>query len=320
MKAMYVREAGFPGELSYEDAPDPTLGDGLVLIRVRSVGVNYGDYLVRLGAYLAKAEFPTIPGMEVAGTVEAVGPGVSGLAPGMPVIALVEHAYAELVITPALTVLPMPANLDFDQAAAIPVAFGTAWHALTTLANVQPGERVLVHAAGSGVGSAAIPLAKYLGAWVIATAGQPWKLDRARQLGADAVADYQSVASEVTRLTDGRGVDVVLEGVGKTTFGASLRSLAEGGRLVSYGSPSGPRVELDTLEAIRRNLTLHAMWLGTSAQFPRTLQTFATHVLPAFADGRLAPVLDRVYPLSEAAEAHKRLVDRNQFGKLVLSV
>jgi NADPH:quinone reductase-like Zn-dependent oxidoreductase len=319
MKAMFVREAGFPGELSYADAPDPEPGDGMVLIRVHSIGVNYGDYLLRLGAYLAKPTFPTIPGMEVAGVIEATGPGATRYQKGQQVVAFVEHAYAELVIAPEATVLPMPAQLSFEQAAAIPVAFGTAWHALTTLANTQKGDRVLIHAAGSGVGSAAIPLAKHLGAWVIATAGQPWKLERARELGADAVCDYQSVANEITRLTDGHGVDVVLEGVGKTTFGASLKSMAEGGRLVTYGSPSGPRVELDTLEAIRRNLTLHAMWLGTSAHFPATLSSFESRVLPWFEQRTLAPVLDQVYELRQAADAHKRMIDRGQFGKLVLA-
>jgi NADPH2:quinone reductase len=319
MKAMYVHQAGFPGELSFEDAPEPSLRDGAVLIRVAAVGVNYGDYLLRLGAYLARAEYPAIPGMEAAGVIEAVGPGVTGLEPGMRVLAWVQRGYAELVVTSAKNVLPIPQGLPFEQAAAIPVAFGTAWHALVTLARVQPGERVLVHAAGSGVGSASHPQAKQRGAGGLATPGQPWKLDRARELGADAVATYDAVATDIKSLTDGRGVDVVLEGVGKTTFAASVRSMAEGGRLVTYGSPSGPRVELDTLEAIRRNLSLYGMWLGTTAQFPATMESFKTQALPWFEQGRITPVVDTVYPLRAAAAAHQRMVDRDQFGKLILS-
>jgi NADPH:quinone reductase-like Zn-dependent oxidoreductase len=169
------------------------------------------------------------------------------------------------------------------------------------------------------VGSAAIPLAKQLGAWVIATAGQTWKLDRARELGADAIASYESFGSDIKSLTDGHGVDVVLEGVGKTTFATSVRAMAEGGRLVTYGSPSGPRVELDTLEAIRRNLSLFGMWLGTTSQFPATLESFTQQALPWFGEGRLEPIVDRVYPLRDAAAAHQRMVDRGQFGKLILS-
>src|SRR5205085_4825061 len=139
---------------------------------------------------------------------------VTHLQPGMRVLAWVQKGYAELVVTSTNNVLPMPPELSFEQAAAIPVAFGTAWHALVTLARVQPGDRVLIHAAGSGVGSAAIPLAKQLGAWVIATAGQPWKLDRARDLGAGATATYHSCASEIKSPTDRMGVDVVLDGAG----------------------------------------------------------------------------------------------------------
>src|SRR5262249_17974491 len=144
--------------------------------------------------------------------------------------------------------------------------------------------------------------------------------ERAHELGADATALYADVLTEVARETDGRGVDVVLEGVGKTTFGASIRALSEGGRLVTYGSPSGPRVEIDTLEVIRRNLPLFGMWLSTSAQLPKTVETFFEQAMPWFEQGRLRPVVDRIFPLDQAAAAHQHMVDRAQFGKLVLSV
>ncbi|MBI4492863.1 MAG: NAD(P)H-quinone oxidoreductase [Chloroflexi bacterium] len=321
MKAIRIHQFGGPEALCYEEAPEPQPGEGEVLIRVKAVGVNFADLLMRMGAYPSR-DLPLVPGLEAAGVVETLGPGVSGLQPGQRVMAWTRRSYAELVAAPAWGVRPAPANLSFEQAAAIPLAFGTSWHALVTLARVQPGERVLVHAAGSGVGSAAIQLARQLGAWVVATAGQDWKLERARQLGADATINYstQDVAAEVRRLTEGEGVHVALEGVGKATFPASVRSLGMEGRLVIYGSPSGARVELDTREAIFRNLTLYGMAVTTSPRFPESVEAFARQALPWFEQGLLAPVVDRVYPLADAAQAHQRVLERAQFGKLVLAV
>lgn len=321
MKAIVFYENGGPEVLQLEDVPDPAPGPDEVLIRVKSVGVNFADHLMRIGAYPG-GDPPTIPGLEAAGLVEAVGPGVTSPKPGERVITWAQRTYAELAVVPAWAVQPAPIGLTFDQLAAIPAVFGTAWHALVTRAQLQPGERVLAHAAGSGVGSAAIALAKQLGAWVLATAGQDWKLERARALGADAVVNYasQDLAAEVQRLTVGQGVHVVLEGIGKATFTDSVKSLASEGRLVIYGSPSGPRVELDTRLAIARNLTLYGMSITTSPAFRGTIEHFGREALPWFASGRLAPIIDRVYPLAAAGEAHQRMMDRAQFGKLVLHV
>lgn len=321
MKAIRIHEFGGPEVLRYEDAPEPTAGAEEVLVRVKAVGVNFADHLMRIGAYAA-GDPPITPGLEAAGVVEALGEGVSGLEVGQRVVLWGRQTYAELAVAPEWAVRPAPAHLSFEQAAAVPVAFGTAWHALVSLADVQVGERVLVHAAGSGVGSAALQLAHALGAWVIATAGQDWKLERARDLGADEVINYtdEDVAAQVEVLTVGQGVDVALEGVGKATFAASVRSLAPGGRLVIYGAPSGPRVELDTRLAIGRNLTLYGMSITTSPQFVDTVDRFARKGLPWFDEGRLAPVIDQVYPLAAAAEAHRRMIAREQFGKLILVV
>jgi NADPH:quinone reductase-like Zn-dependent oxidoreductase len=171
------------------------------------------------------------------------------------------------------------------------------------------------------VGSAAIQVAHELGAWVLATAGADWKLERARELGADATIDYsacEDLAEEVSRLTDGQGVAVVLEGVGRATFATSLKCLAPLGRMVIYGSPSGARVELDTLQAIFKNLTIYGL-SGTSQQRAEaTVEDFRSGALPLFEQGRLQPVIHRVLPLSQAAEAHATLIERSQFGKLVL--
>jgi NADPH:quinone reductase-like Zn-dependent oxidoreductase len=319
VKAIVVNEPGGPEVLQYQDVPDPAIGPGDVLIRVQSVGVNFADHLMRIGAYL-RSDPPVIPGLEAAGMVEAVGAEVQGLTVGQPVLALARYTYAERVVAPAWAVLPAPTGIGVEEAGAIPVAFTTAWHALVTCARLQAGESVLVHAAGSGVGSAAIQVARELGGSVIATAGQGWKLERARELGAAGTINYdtQDVAAEIMEITGGQGVDVVLEGVGKTTFPASLKSLRASGRMVVYGAPSGPRVELDTRLAIFRNLTIYGMAVTTSPRFPETVADFVRNALPWFAEGRLRPVVDRSYALTNAGEAHQRMMDRAQFGKLVL--
>ncbi len=320
MRAIQVRETGGPEVLRLEDVPEPRPSDGEVLLRVHAAGVNFADYLARIGAYPPAGRPPLVPGLEAAGFVEALGPGVTGVEVGQRVMAWARGTYAELAVAPAWAVYSAPAALSFEEAAALPIAFGTAWHALVAVARIQPDEWVLVHAAGSGVGGAAVQVARQLGGRVIATAGQDWKLERARELGAEVVAGYEGFADAARQATDGRGVDVVLEGVGKATFAASVRSMAPGGRMAIYGSPSGPRVELDTREAITRNLTLYGISVISSPLFPATVESFAREALGWFEDGRLRPVVDRVYPLEQAAEAHRRLMDRAHFGKLVLRV
>jgi NADPH2:quinone reductase len=321
VKAIQVHEFGGPEMLRYEDAPEPRPGPGEVLLRVKAIGINFADYLMRLGAYPNAGPPPIIPGLESAGVVEALGEGVTDLEPGQRVLSWGKRSYAELAVAPAWAVRPAPESLSFEELAAIPVAYGTAWHALVLLAQLQAGERVLVHAAGSGVGSAALQLAKALGAWVIVTAGQDWKLERARELGADATINYseQDVAEEVQHATGGEGVQVVLEGVGRSTFPASVKSLADYGRMVIYGAPSGPRVELDTRPAIFRNLTLYGMSVTTSRYFADSVDAFSRIALPWFEDGRLKPVVDRVYPLAQVADAMQRMIDRALFGKLILT-
>lgn len=321
MKALVFDEPGGPEVFRLAEVPDPSPGEGQVLIDVKALGVNFADHLMRIGAYPIQPA-PFIAGLEAAGTVAACGPGVTGLEPGQRVIAWGRRTYAERMLAPRWAVSPAPRGLSFEEAAALPVAFGTAWHALVVLAGVQPGERVLIHAGGSGVGSAAIQVAKQLGAWVVTTAGQDWKLDRARALGADATVNYatQDFAEEVKQLTDGAGVHVVLEGVGRTTFPKSVHALGEAGRMVIYGSPSGARVELDTREAIARNLTFYGMSIVSGPLFESTVASFQKEAIPWFEEGRLKPVIDRVYPLAQAGEAHQRMMDRALFGKLVLTV
>jgi len=321
MKALVFDQPGGPDVFRMADVEAPAPGEDQVLIDIKALGVNFADHLMRIGAYPAQPA-PFIAGLEAAGTVAACGLGVTGLEIGQRVIAWGRRTYAEQMIAPRWAVSPAPAGLSFEEAAAIPVAFGTAWHALVVLAGVQPGERVLIHAGGSGVGSAAIQVAKQLGAWVVTTAGQDWKLDRARSLGADAGVNYSTrdVAEEVARLTNGAGVHVVLEGVGRATFPKSVRSMGEAGRMVIYGSPSGARVELDTREAIARNLTFYGMSIVTGPLFESTVASFQKEAIPWFEAGLLKPVIDRIYPLARAGEAHQRMMDRALFGKLILTI
>lgn len=323
MRAIQVREFGGPEVLRYEEVPGPTPGPGEVLLRIKAVGINFADYLMRIGAYPNAGALPLIPGLESAGTVEALGEGVTHVTVGQRVLSWGRRSYAEFANAPGWAVQAAPDGLSFEELATIPVAYGTAWHALVVRAQVQAGERVLIHAAGSGVGSAALLLAKALGAWVVVTAGQDWKLERARAMGADATINYSTaadVAAEVQRVTEGQGVNVVLEGVGKATFPASVKSLADEGRLVIYGAPSGPRVELDARPTIFRNLTLYGMSVTTSPRFADTVDAFSRIALPWFEDGRLKPVVDSVYPLAEVGDAMQRMIDRALFGKIILRV
>jgi NADPH2:quinone reductase len=322
MRAIVVHEFGGPEVMRVEDWPRPSVGAGEVLVRVRAVGVNFADHLQQRGAYRGQQP-PLVPGMELAGEVASIGPAVEGLSLGERVCGWSHGTYAEYAAVRADRLMAVPDFLSDEQAACLPIVFGTAWTALIRLARLQAGERVLVHAAGSGVGSAAIQIAHQRGAWVLATAGAEWKLARARDLGADATIDYaqtDNLTEEIQRQTGGEGVDVVLEGVGRATFSASLAALRDGGRMVVYGSPSGARVELDTRLAIFRNLSIYGFSITGDDRVRQSIVDLRAEALPLLRDGRLRVVIDRVYPLAQATEAHQRLLDRAQFGKLVLRV
>jgi NADPH:quinone reductase-like Zn-dependent oxidoreductase len=227
---------------------------------------------------------------------------------------MVDGGYAEYVKTPAVNVIPMPANLSFEQAAAVPLVFLTAWHMLVTRAQLKPAEEVLVLGAGSGVGSAAIQIAKACGARVIATAGSEEKLAKAQELGADETINHsrQDIAAEARRLTNRRGVDVVFEHVGKVTWEQSLRSLAIGGRLVTCGATTGYEGKIDIRFLFTRQLSILGSYMGGKAEL--------FSVLELVRRGLLKPVIDAMMPLSQAADAHRRLENREQFGKIVLQI
>jgi NADPH:quinone reductase-like Zn-dependent oxidoreductase len=222
--------------------------------------------------------------------------------------------YAELVKVPVQNVVPIPDGIDYIHAAAFPLTFVTAWHMLMTRAGLQRGEDVLVLAAGSGVGQAAIQIARLHGARVLATAGSAEKLERARALGASAVIHHheQDIADEVRRLTNKRGVDVVIEHVGQATWAKSVRSLARGGRLVTCGATTGADGALNLQALFAKQLSIHGSYMGTKSELLRAARFFF--------EGQLAPVIDRTFPLAEAAAAQQRLEASGQFGKVVLEV
>jgi NADPH:quinone reductase-like Zn-dependent oxidoreductase len=340
MRAVRVHEHGGLDALGWEDVPDPQPGPDDVLVKVRACGVNHLDLWLRRGVPGHTFPLPMIPGCDIAGEVAAVGDGVTGIEAGSKILVspgfgcsrcqacslgndhLCRHygivgetrdgGYAPWVVAPSRCILPLPENLTFEQAAAFPLAFLTAWHMLVARAELQAGDEILVHAAGSGVGSAAVQVGRLLGARVLATAGSDAKLERARELGADEVINYneQDFAGEVLRLTGKRGVDVVVEHVGQATWAGSVRCLAKGGRLVTCGATTGPVGELHLPRLFFKSLSILGSTMGSRGELHR--------IVGLVAQGKLTPVVDRVLPLSDAREAHRVLEQREAFGKIVL--
>lgn len=345
MKAAVYYEYGPPEVLRYAEIPRPTAGPGEVVVKVRAAAVNAFDLMARAGRYQPnKGKFPHVLGADFGGEIVEIGPEIDRpLQVGQRVTAwwvvpcgyceqclgghwnrcaldykyLGAHlhgAYAQYVKLPAINVVPIPDEMSFEEAAAFPTAFGTAWHMLVTRAQIQPGETVLIQAAGSGVSAAGIQIAKLAGASVFATASTAEKLARARELGADEVINYreQDFQAEVMRLTGKRGVDVVFEHVGGDVFEASVRSLTRGGRLVTCGGTADYQVSFNIAYVFHKELTI----IGSNSTTRRELD----QMMPLIKSGllRLSPVIDRTFPLSEAAEAHRYVDGRHQFGKVIL--
>jgi len=340
MKAVVFDRHGGPEVLQYRDVPDPVIGSSDVLVRVRACALNHLDVWIRRGIPGVAFSFPHITGADVAGEVAATGSQVSRfrvgdavmLAPGISCGHCAEclagrdnlcRSYtvlgygvnggcAELVAVPEANVIPKPKNLSFPEAAAMPLVFLTAWHMLLTRAQLAPSETVLVIAGGSGVGSAAIQIAKMIGARVIATVGSEAKVEKAKSHGADEVILHSAAGfrREVKRLTAGRGVDVAFEHVGTATWEDSVGSLAPGGRLITCGATTGYQAKLDLRFLFTRQLSIMGSYMGPKAEL------FA--VLEMARRGKLRPVIDSVLPLAECAAAEARLELRDIFGKIVL--
>jgi putative PIG3 family NAD(P)H quinone oxidoreductase len=326
MKAVVIRAPGGPETLELREVEAPQPGRGEVRVRVRATAVNRADLLQRMGHYPAPADAPQdIPGLELAGEVDALGDGATEHAVGDRVFGLVGGgAYAEFVVCHERTLAKMPDRLTFTDAAAIPEAFITAYDAMVTQARLAAGETVLVHAVGSGVGTAAVQIARAVGARAIGTARSEEKLARARALGMHEgiwVKDGK-FARAAKDFTGGRGVDVVLELVGGAYLVEDLACAASRARVVVVGLLAGARAEIDLGVVLRKRLALYGTVLRARPLEEKIAVTnaFARHVVPLLAQGDLEPVVDKVFPLSAAGEAHAYVAGNAGFGKVLLEV
>ena len=321
MKAIRVHELGDESVLHYEDAPDPEPAPRRVVVRVKAASINRGDLARRAGTYGGgPTALPFTPGWEVAGTVETVGPEVDTVRPGDRVIAQMgDGGYAELAAAHTAGLYRIPEAMSFEEACSIPVVFLTAWFALHKLCRLQSGETALIQAGGSGVGIAAIQIAKLAGATVITTCGSDDKCDRARGLGADHAINYRErdFVQEVTRITEAGGADVVLESVGGDVFDKSVQALGRFGRLCTVGNSSGQPNHVDPRMLMFKNLSVSGFYLGAEIASGGAGPAME-EVLRLFAQGKLRTVVDRTFPLSEASAAHRYVAERRNFGKVVL--
>ncbi len=319
MKAWFVREFGGPENMQWAELPDPLPGPGQVLIAVRASGINFAETRMRAGTYAGIA-LPLVLGMECAGVVEQVGAGVTHVTVGDRVMARARGSHAEKVLADARKVMPLPPNLSFTQGAAIPVGWHTAWHALVTVAAVRAGQRVLIEAIASSVGSAALQIARSHGCWVAGTASRDDKLAVAREWGADAVYNYKTedIVALVRRDTRGHGIDAACATIGAETLERVIDCMANEGQVLNYGSTGGRVVSFD-LRCGEHNVSLRTMSIDSSARYyPETVPSFNAVALPAFADGRYKPVVHSELPMSELARAHEMVGDRRHFGKVIM--
>jgi NADPH:quinone reductase-like Zn-dependent oxidoreductase len=318
MKAIRIHEDGGPEVLRYEDAPDPEPGPGEVLVRLRAASLNHLDLWIRKG--LPSVPKPRILGADGAGTREDTGERVvlnPGLEHGDRILVIGEHmdgTHAELIAVRETNVYPLPDEISFEEAAAFPLVYETAYRLLITKAGLVEGEWVLLWGIGSGVASAGLAIAKALGARVIATSSSDAKLERARELGADATVNHATgdVVSAVKEATNGAGVEVVLEHVGEATWQTSLQSARAGGRIAVCGATSGPNPPAALHRIWWKQLTIYGSTMGTKEDFEGAYDLVKS--------GRAKPVVDSTFPLDEARAAHERMEAAEQFGKIVLEI
>jgi putative PIG3 family NAD(P)H quinone oxidoreductase len=324
MRAVVIARAGGPEVLEIHELPTPEPGPEQVRVRVRATALNRADLLQRMGLYPAPPGVrPDVPGLEFAGEVDAVGPGVTRVRPGERVFGIVGGgSYAEYVVTHEQLLVHVPDALDHAQAAAVPEAFMTAHDALVTLGGARAGANVLVHAVGSGVGLAAVQLAHALHTTVFGTARSAEKLARAAQYGLNHGCAPERFAEAIGAMTMGRGVDVVIDFVGGPYLRDNLRVLAERGRLVVVGLMGGAREEIDLALLLRKRLTVVGTVLRSRSLEEKiaVTRTFEREVVPLLARGTLRPVIDSVLPIEKVREAHERMASNANFGKIVLTL
>ncbi len=340
MRAIVFHEHGGLDKLRYEEVDEPRPQAHEVKIKVKACGLNHLDIWVREGLRGATIPMPHILGSEVTGEITELGAGVKDFTVGQRILVApglscrvckhclegndseckqfkilgyqVQGGYAEYVCVPETNIIPLPAKAVFEEWAAVPLVFLTAWHMLIGKAKLRPGEKVLVHAAGSGIGSAAVQIARLTGATVFATVGSPEKAEKAKALGVHEVINYKDTdfAQEVKRLTDGEGLEVVFEHIGVETWEKSLACLSHGGRMVICGATSGPIVSLNIPYLFMKQISIHGCYMGGRREL--------LEVLNLIEQKRLNPVVDTVYPLKDAVLAQKQMQERKFFGKLVL--
>jgi len=321
MKAWQVNEFGGLDAMAYTEVTTPQPAHGEVRVKVHASGMNFAETRMRSGTYSGQ-QIPFLLGMEMAGVVDAVGEGVSQLAVGDAVFGRARGAHAQYVCVEAVHLFAKPASLSFEQAAAIPVGWLTAWHALRTVAPCKPGDRVLIEAVASSVGSAALQIAKQQSCWVAGTASRDDKLARAAEYGLDAAYNYkrENFAERLLADTEGHGADIGMMTIGEETAAQLFDAMGNCGRIVMYGSTGGRQVCF-SLNIGTRNIELHSMSISTSPRFmAETMRTFADEALPSFESGAFRPVLDVVLPIEELRRAHQMIDERTHFGKIVLKV
>ena len=342
MRAVILRDFGGPQNLQYvEDFPMPEIKEDEVLVRVKATALNHLDIWVRMGALALRPELPHILGSDISGVVEKAGSLVRDIKEGDEVIIapglscgvcyecqsghdnhcknydiigfMSKGGYAEYVRVPARNIIKKPANLSFEEASSFPLTFLTVWNALVNKARIKPYERVLIWAGSSGVGVAGIQIAKLFGAFVIATAGSEEKAKRCKELGADMVIDhYKEDVSKRVREIFKEGVDVVMDHVGSQTFWKSVECLKRGGKLVFFGTTTGSEAKIDIRYVFVREIELLGVYMGPRADLFKITELFER--------GLLKPVVDKVFPLEEAPEAHRYLEESRHFGKVVLKI
>lgn len=336
MRQVWISRAGPPNVLELREAADPTPAAGEVRIRVAYAGINFADIMARMGAYPDAPPIPCVVGYEVSGVIDALGEGVEDVAVGDEVVCLCRFGgYTDTICVPRLQVVPVPASTTLEAAAAVPVNYLTAWLMLVELGNVHAGHDVLVHAAGGGVGQAALQICAWKGATVLGTASAG-KHERLRERGVSHCIDYrnQDFEAEVMRITEGRGVDIVLDAVGGASFKKSYRCLRHNGRLFMFGASSvvpGKRRRLlpalkalaqmprfSSLQLLDLNRGVFGVNLGHLWHENERMQAMFVAIMAEVGAGTFAPVVDRVFPLEQAADAHQYIQDRKNFGKVLL--
>ncbi|HEX6751164.1 MAG TPA: medium chain dehydrogenase/reductase family protein [Longimicrobium sp.] len=337
MRQVWITKRGGPEVLQVREAPDPEPKPGEIRIRVAAAGINFADILARMGLYPDAPPLPAVVGYEVAGTVDAVGEGVTGFEIGDRVGSMTRFGgYSDIACVPALQAIRLPDGLSFEEAAAIPVNYLTAWLMLVTLGNVRAGDRVLVHAVAGGVGQAALQICRWKGAEVIGTASAS-KHARLKELGVAHCIDYrtQDFLAETKRITGGRGVDIALDAVGGDSFRKSYRALAPLGRLYIFGASAlatGKRRSLVSaargllampafrpIPLMNANRGVHGVNLGHLWNQAARLREMLGEIVALVADGTFRPVVDRSFPFDRAGEAHEWMQDRKNFGKVLLT-